>query len=79
MAKYAAVKGEEHPRAIVTEPIAREVRRNWDRFDMDEKKKLADLIGVHYMTLRQIATGISWKHLDEPVTCYIPKRGRPRK
>lgn len=69
MVPYA---GQNHKRTKVSEELARHLRRHWGRLTQKERHAFAEISGHPYTTLRDIATGRSWIHLDEPVT-YKPK------
>lgn len=71
-------RGDWHPGAKISERMARELRRNWGRLSMQQRYAFAEAIGVSMVHLRDVASGRSWKWLDEPVV-YNPKTDDGRK
>lgn len=69
--------GQNHPNTRMTENVAREIRKRWKDYSMDQRKEIAQVSGFAYVTLKDIALGKSWRHLDEPVT-YDPSKEAKR-
>ena len=69
-----AGRGEGHHWNKISEDFAIQIRRNFHKFTIEERKQVAAFIGVSVQTLTAIAMGKSWKHLNVPVNSYWDTR-----
>lgn len=72
----APPKGSNHPCTKISEELARHLRRYWGNLTQKQRCQFAKVSGHSYTTLRNIATGRSWKYLDEPVIFKPKPRGQ---
>lgn len=72
-------RGEDHARSRMTTEFATEVRLNFHRFTVAQQKQFAKLSGFNHISLRDVARGKTWKHLDVPVNPYWTELKRGRK
>jgi len=63
----------------LTAELVVELRRNWNKFSFEERHKIAELSNMSIVTLRDAATGKTWKHVSEPPVPVTPRKSaKPR-
>ena len=55
------VRGENHPRARLTDALVREIRSQWR--DGRSVNAIATCLGVNWKTVRRVLDGTTWGHV----------------